>query len=444
MGKGNSYLIVDIDSGLLIDGSSSAIDFFIKKGEEWKNKTVELFFKEREFFRQLLTTMANENCFIETFATIVSFEGNEKVVSLKANKNFNLPKSAAIITIENGLTEKSKENDAQSQKLLKELNDMKYALDKAAVIFITNEKGIVNYVNDKFCELSMYSKEDLIGKTPNLLNSGYHSKDFFKELWNTIKSGNTWRGEVRNRKKNGEFYWVDTVIVPILDNAGKPYRYFSIRYDITSKKNKEFLIEKALKEKDILVNEIHHRVKDNLQIICSLINFKRDSSLDTKQEQMLAEIHGKVISMSLAHDEVYKSDDYTEIDFKNYIMRLEHFLSLNYLPQKIHFDIQGGSVFINLGLAINCGIIISEIISNYIKHALNPEIIPLINISFNKIKSLFLIKIMDNGIGFPDDIIAKKRSGMGLELIEGLATQMKGKMEIYNENGAVYEITINT
>jgi len=332
----------------------------------------------------------------------------------------------------------------KAQESFKELNDLKYALDKAAIVFITNVKGIVTYVNERFCELSLYSKDELIGKTPRILNSGFHSKDFFDDTWNTIKNGNIWRGEIKNKKKNGEFYWLDTVIVPILDETGKPYQYFSIRYDITEKKNKALLIENALKEKELLINEIHHRVKNNLQIIYSLINFKKSSFLGfLKQNQMLAELQGKVIAMSLAHDEIYKSDNYTKINFENYVTRLENDLSRNYLPQKVHFNIKGETVFINLELAINCGIILSETISNCIKHAFSHKIIPSVNISFSKKKSVFLIKISDNGIGFPDDIISKKRSGMGLELIEGLAAQMKGKMEIYNENGAVYEIIIN-
>jgi PAS domain S-box-containing protein len=121
--------------------------------------------------------------------------------------------------------------------------DIRHALDQSAIVAITDADGVIIYINDKFCEISKYNRKELIGKTHRIVNSGYHSPAFFIKLWETISSGRTWVGEIKNRTKNGQYYWVHTTIVPLLGEDRKPKQYVSIRFEITQRK----LIEEELK-----------------------------------------------------------------------------------------------------------------------------------------------------------------------------------------------------
>lgn len=125
------------------------------------------------------------------------------------------------------------------QVLLRELEDQKHALDLAAIVAATDRYGRLTYVNDKFCEISEYSRSELLGQTHRIVNSQTHTPDFFSELWAVITSGQVWRGEICNRTKSGRLYWVQTTIVPFVDDHGNPYQYLSIRQDITALKAAE-------------------------------------------------------------------------------------------------------------------------------------------------------------------------------------------------------------
>jgi len=196
----------------------------------------------------------------------------------------------------------------------KELTDHKFALDQHANVAMTDIQGTITYVNDKFCSVSQYSREELIGQNHRIMNSGHHPPEFFQEMYETIGDGEVWQGEMKNRAKDGSFYWLDTTIVPFAGSEGKPRQYATIRADITKRKQAEERVqqrtvelETANKELKAFSYSVSHDLRAPLRHISGfskLLVEEFGSALDPAAQHYLERIQSGTQKMGLLVDEL--------------------------------------------------------------------------------------------------------------------------------------------
>lgn len=170
---------------------------------------------------------------------------------------------------------------AKWRRSLKELIAFEKALDVNIIMSVTDFKGIILAVNKRFCEVSQYTEDELVGKSHNVINSGYHSKEFFTDMWKTIRNGHVWKGEIKNKTKNGNYYWVDTVIVPVVDMENGIQQFLSLRVVVTDRKEAELTLERA-------IFALSHKVRQPLVNMQALVTLCRNEQISHEEFNQVA------------------------------------------------------------------------------------------------------------------------------------------------------------
>ncbi len=305
--------------------------------------------------------------------------------------------------------------------------------------------GVYTYVSPKVEDLLGYLPEEVVGRTPfdfMTPDEAERVRAMFQEI---ASSGRPFeRLQNVNIHKDGKLVVLDTSGVPILDANGNLSGYRGIDRDITDSKRAEEELKSSLEEKEVLLREIHHRVKNNLQIISSLLNLQSGYIQDRQALDVFRESMNRIRTMALVHETLYRSRDLAKIDFPEYIKNL-----ISYLVQAYSIDLHAVDIKTNIedvvsdiDIAIPFGLILNELVSNTLKHAFpegrGGEV--LIEICPDG-DSNIIVKVSDNGIGFPEEIDFRNTESLGLQLVMTLVGQLRGDIELEKGAGTGFRIT---
>lgn len=375
----------------------------------------------------------------------------------------------AIICNFRDITEKKRSEEVY-QQTMQELLAYKYALDESAIVAITDQRGVIKHVNDNFCRISKYAADELIGQDHRIINSSFHEKYFIRELWRTIASGTIWRGELKNKAKDGTHYWVDTTIVPFLDEKGKPYQYVAIRSDITERKQSEMQLhtlndnlQKHTKELAMSNAELEqfayvasHDLQEPLRMVTSfltLLENKYKEVLDNKGIQYIhfavdgAKRMRQIILDLLEFSRVGRTEEKTEEVDMNALLSE----TLNLLSRQIE-ERQAQIVQQQLPVLTTFKAPLRQVLQNLIGNALkyqHTHTKPVITISSEDAGHYWLITVRDNGIGIEQEYFDKifvifqrlhnkeeySGTGMGLAVTKKIVENMGGKIWVESTLG---------
>ncbi|MCF8373280.1 MAG: PAS domain S-box protein [Bacteroidales bacterium] len=341
-----------------------------------------------------------------------------------------------------------------------ELTNFKNAINAATQVGITDHKGIIKFANENFLNLTGYTKEELIGKTHSIFNSGYHPKKFFTELWDTILAGKIWKGEICNRAKNGKIFWVDSTIVPLLNEAGKPNQFIVIRKDVTKEKRaEEEILEYARnlelinKELDQFAYVVSHDLKAPLRAINNLSEWieedlegKLDGDTLTNMELLRGRVHRmeNLINGILDYSRIGRKQATIQLVDLNELLR--ELVSPELLPSNFKLILPDNfPVFKTERVAIEQ--VFSNFVSNAIKY--NTDMVPVLEIGFSEIGNFYEFFVADNGPGIEPEyhdqvfIIFQtlqsrdkiESTGVGLAIVKKIIQEKGGKVWIESNNG---------
>jgi PAS domain S-box-containing protein len=323
--------------------------------------------------------------------------------------------------------------ELELKKSIQELMDIKFALDESSIVAITDSRGTITYVNEQFVQISKFTKDELIGQDHRILNSGYHSEEFFKEMWRTIGTGKVWKGEIRNRAKDGSYYWVDTTIVPFLNDKGKPYQYLAIRHEITERKRVEQELQKMMtsiidvqeEERKRLSRNLHDGIGQNLY--SHLITINR--LLSELEHPLLRQMQKEATQLIEEIRDISWELRPSVLDDLGLVPAIRSFLSR--FSENYGIDVYFECVLnrrLDISIELTIYRIIQEALTNIRKYAEVSEAA----VTIREMDQIVRVMIEDKGKGF--DVNSQSR-GVGLFSMDERTRAVGGELTINSSSG---------
>ena len=279
-----------------------------------------------------------------------------------------------------------------------------------------------------------YPTTELLGKDLSVL---YATKEEYRSLRKSITENENFLGEVKHIKKNGEIFPAFISASVLKNERGEAIGMMSISRDITRIKETEEQLKKSVHEKEILLKEIHHRVKNNMQVISSILKLQSGYVKDEKTIELLNECRNRIASMAFIHATLYMTKDFTNINFSDYVSNIASNLQQSYgsADKKILLKLDVPKVFLHIDDAIPCGLIINELLSNSFKYGFSKKKRGTVGISVKVKKENIILAIWDNGAGFPKKVDYRNTESLGLQLVISLSEQLGGKIKMESKPG---------
>ena len=327
------------------------------------------------------------------------------------------------------ITERRKADD--------KLRQLSHITEQAPLaIVITDLAGTIEYANPMFTAVTGYATEEVYGRNPRLLQSGLTAPQVYEDMWATLRAGQIWHGELENRKKSGDFFTEQVVIAPVVNADGKVTHYAALKEDITERKKVDQELQASLKEKVALLNEVHHRVKNNLQVITSLLRLEAGRSSHTDTKAVLQEMQGRIRAMALLHETLYRAGTFASVDLASYLKQLATQAFRAQGSGAVRLSLQLAPVPVSMDQATPCGLLVNELISNALKHAFPAGQGGEIQVALQAVATpvgdapQWCLRVSDNGVGLPADFEARRAQSLGMQLASDLARQLGGSLVI--------------
>lgn len=318
------------------------------------------------------------------------------------------------------------------------------------VLLVRADDELIVYTNPRFDEMFGYGPGELLGRHVAVINApgALSAREVADEIHWRLRTAGVWHGEIENIKKDGTRFWC-YASVSTFDHPRLGPVWVAVRTDITERKRLEEERAVALGEKEVLLKEIHHRVKNSLQVISSLFYLQAQRTKDPRLRPLLDESRGRVQSIALVHDQLYRSRSLARIDFGEYLRSLVAGIEATYGASavegagragRIGVRVEAGGVFLDIEHAVPCGLLVSELVSNAYKHAFPGDRGGQVRVAVREEGKAIVLEVADDGVGIPEGIDFRGRSTLGLQLVDRLTKQLRGVVTLARSSGTHFTV----